>query len=48
MATFAGPPPFNQTLWPDHCVQGTEGAELHPDLEVKNRHKKIIKVLYVA
>lgn len=21
-----------QTLWPDHCVQGTEGAELHPDL----------------
>lgn len=19
-----------QTLWPDHCVQGTEGAELHP------------------
>ena len=22
-----------QTLWPDHCVQGTEGAEFHPDLE---------------
>lgn len=22
----------DQTLWPDHCVQGTEGAELHPDL----------------
>lgn len=21
-----------QTLWPDHCVQGTEGAEFHPDL----------------
>ena len=21
-----------QTLWPDHCVQGTAGAELHPDL----------------
>jgi nicotinamidase/pyrazinamidase len=20
-----------QTLWPDHCVQGTAGAELHPD-----------------
>ena len=19
--------------WPDHCVQGTEGAELHPDLD---------------
>lgn len=22
-----------QTLWPDHCVQGTGGAEFHPDLE---------------
>ena len=21
-----------QTLWPDHCVQGTKGAEFHPDL----------------
>lgn len=24
-----------QVLWPDHCVQGTEGAEFHPDLETK-------------
>ncbi len=23
-----------QVLWPDHCVQGTEGAELHRDLDV--------------
>ena len=22
----------DQTLWPDHCVQGTRGAELHRDL----------------
>ncbi|HUP52987.1 MAG TPA: nicotinamidase [Longimicrobiales bacterium] len=22
----------DQTLWPDHCVQGTVGAELHPGL----------------
>lgn len=22
-----------QTLWPDHCVQGTQGAELAPSLE---------------
>ncbi len=22
-----------QTLWPDHCVQGTPGAALHPGLE---------------
>jgi len=21
-----------QTLWPDHCVQGSEGAEFHPSL----------------
>jgi nicotinamidase/pyrazinamidase len=21
-----------QTLWPDHCVQGSDGARLHPDL----------------
>ena len=21
-----------QVLWPDHCVQGTSGAEFHPDL----------------
>src|SRR5262245_50587442 len=23
-----------QMLWPDHCVQGTLGAELHPDLGI--------------
>lgn len=23
-----------QTLWPDHCVQGTEGAEFHPALQL--------------
>lgn len=23
-----------QTLWPDHSVQGTRGAEFHPDLEL--------------
>lgn len=22
-----------QVLWPDHCVQGTPGAEFHPDLD---------------
>lgn len=22
-----------QTLWPDHCIQGTPGAEFHPALE---------------
>ena len=24
-----------QILWPDHCVQGTVGAELHPDLSLE-------------
>ena len=24
---------IEQILWPDHCVQGTGGAEFHPDLE---------------
>jgi nicotinamidase/pyrazinamidase len=23
-----------QTLWPDHCVQGSKGAEFHPDLKI--------------
>ncbi len=23
-----------QTLWPDHCVQGTRGAQFHPDLKL--------------
>jgi nicotinamidase/pyrazinamidase len=23
-----------QTLWPDHCVQGTRGAEFHPALQL--------------
>jgi nicotinamidase/pyrazinamidase len=25
-----------QTLWPDHCVQGTAGADFHPDLDVSH------------
>lgn len=24
---------IEETLWPDHCLQGTKGAEFHPDLE---------------
>ncbi len=23
-----------QILWPDHCVQGTKGADFHPDLDL--------------
>jgi nicotinamidase/pyrazinamidase len=25
-----------QILWPDHCVQGTKGAEFHPDLHISH------------
>ena len=24
---------ISETLWPDHCVQGSKGAEFHPDLD---------------
>jgi nicotinamidase/pyrazinamidase len=27
-----------QTLWPDHCVQGSEGAALHPELDQRGVH----------
>ncbi|OAK94153.1 Isochorismatase hydrolase [Phaeosphaeriaceae sp. SRC1lsM3a] len=37
-ATIANPHNPNETqetqLWPDHCVQGTKGAELLPELDV--------------
>jgi nicotinamidase/pyrazinamidase len=41
-STHPGKKPFDsvnlgygaQTLWPDHCVQGTRGAEFHPDLNL--------------
>jgi nicotinamidase/pyrazinamidase len=40
-STHAGTQPFQQiplyghpqTLWPDHCVQGTAGAALHSDID---------------
>ena len=32
-----------QTLWPDHCVQGTWGAEFHPDLDQSLAHLIIRK-----
>ncbi|XP_069129306.1 nicotinamidase-like [Argopecten irradians] len=30
---FEGPPATEQKLWPSHCVQGSWGAEIHPDLK---------------
>ena len=40
-SSHAGAKPFdvvelpygNQVLWPDHCVQGSPGARLHPELD---------------
>jgi len=32
-----------QVLWPDHCVQGTEGAEFHPDLDTTQANMIIRK-----
>src|SRR5205814_2959308 len=32
-----------QTLWPDHCIQGTAGAAFHPDLETKRAELVIRK-----
>jgi nicotinamidase/pyrazinamidase len=43
-STHPGKQPFDamelrsgkQTLWPDHCVPGTSGAEFHPDLDLRS------------
>lgn len=42
-STHDGKEPFDtieldygtQVLWPDHCVQGSKGAEFHPDLNTR-------------
>ena len=42
-SSHAGKAPFEtvqmpygeQVLWPDHCVQGTPGAQFHPDLDIR-------------
>ncbi|OHB49361.1 MAG: nicotinamidase [Planctomycetes bacterium GWF2_41_51] len=42
-SSYKGKKPFDiiningrqQTLWPDHCVQGSKGAEFHPGLETR-------------
>ena len=42
VATRDWHPPNHQSFeqhggpWPEHCVQGTEGAELHPSLDTSN------------
>ena len=49
-SSHAGNAPFEvidmpygpQVLWPDHCVQGSNGADFHPDLDV-NKVELIIR-----
>ena len=36
-----------QTLWPDHCVQGSPGAELHPGLPLDRLDAIIRKGFYL-
>ncbi|MDR0497899.1 MAG: bifunctional nicotinamidase/pyrazinamidase [Treponema sp.] len=33
--TIIVPPAIQQTLWPDHCIQNTEGAAFHSELNIK-------------
>jgi len=50
-ASHPGKAPFEMTempygpqvLWPEHCVQGTAGAEFHPDLRTEPAHLVIRK-----
>lgn len=37
-----------QVLWPDHCVQGTKGAEFHPGLDIPHARAVIRKGLNPA
>jgi nicotinamidase/pyrazinamidase len=34
---------LSQILWPDHCVQGSKGAEFHPALDQSRIHKVVRK-----
>ncbi len=34
---------ISQILWPDHCVQDSQGAEFHPELDTSHVHKVFFK-----
>lgn len=40
---FTLPNGSEQVMWPDHCVQNSEGAKLHKDLIVKDTDFKVYK-----
>jgi len=41
--TFKRYPPYKQVLWPDHCIQGSEGAKFHPNITTPKRSQIIQK-----
>lgn len=43
MVIYEAYPDIEQILWPTHCVQGSQGAELHPDLKVVDEKTDPIK-----
>jgi nicotinamidase/pyrazinamidase len=46
-AHFSEAPDFKDS-WPPHCVAGTQGAELHPDLDSEHIQAYFHKGLYTA
>jgi len=36
-------PPYSQVLWPDHCVQGTDGAKFHANITTPKKTKVVQK-----
>jgi len=45
VVTYTGPKmKTKQVLWPMHCVQGTEDAKLHKDLDVPSDTGKVVHV----
>jgi nicotinamidase/pyrazinamidase len=46
-AHFSEAPDFKDT-WPTHCVAGTQGAELHPELDTEHIQAYFHKGLYTA
>ena len=41
-------PSGEQTLWPDHCIQGTSGADFHPQLRIPPTAAIIRKGVHAA
>lgn len=39
---------IQQILWPDHCIQGTPGADFHPDFNTQNIETVIFKGTNIA